>query len=84
MKQQDAVKQSPSRRGFIERQQEKTAQRPPTYLIELRQRVESLTKAVADTGKMSHAKRASLENQLKQAIANLDGNKAAPRKADEI
>jgi hypothetical protein len=72
MKQHDAVKQSPSRRRFTERPQEKTAQRSAAYLSELRQRVESLTKALADTGKMSRAKRASLENQLKQAIANLE------------
>jgi hypothetical protein len=79
---QDA-KQSPSRRRFIYHQQEKTAQRPANYLPELRLRIESLTAALADTGRMSHAKRASLENQLRQAVANLDAHKAAPKKADE-
>jgi hypothetical protein len=32
---------------------------------------------------MSHAKRARLENQLKQAVANLDMRKTSPKKADE-
>jgi hypothetical protein len=82
MNQQD-VKQRPSRKRFIDHQQPKTAQRPATYLTELLQRIESLTAAVADTGRVSHAKRASLENQLKQAVANLDAHKAAPKKADE-
>jgi hypothetical protein len=82
MKQNDTVNQSPSRRGFIERQEAKTAQRPANYLPELRLRITSLTKALADTGRMSHAKRASLENQLKQAVANMEAHTSAPKKAE--
>jgi hypothetical protein len=67
-----AVKQSPSRKRFLEQQQPKAA---PTaiYLSGLRKRVESLSATLADTGRrISHAKRASLANQLKQAASNLD------------
>jgi hypothetical protein len=77
-----ASRQSPSRRRFIEERQKKATLRPAAYLAEQRQRIESLTATLAFTGRMSHAKRARLANQLKQAQANLDGHKPAPKKDD--
>jgi hypothetical protein len=84
------VKKTPSRRRFVEHQEPKATPKPqpkqePTadYLQEVRERIDALTVALADTGRMSHAKRARLENQLKQAVANLDMRKTIPKKADE-
>jgi hypothetical protein len=78
----DQARQNPSRRRFHEHQKPKSAPKsqPNTeanadYLQEVRERINALTVALADTGRMSHAKRARLENQLKQAVMNLDGRK---------
>jgi hypothetical protein len=78
----DQPRQNPSRRRFHEHQKPKSAPKPQPnteatadYLQEVRERINALTVALADTGRMNHAKRARLENQLKQAVMNLDGRK---------
>ena len=59
------MKKTPSRRRFVEHQEPKATPKPqprqePTadYLQEVRERIDALTVALADTGRMSHAKRA--------------------------
>jgi hypothetical protein len=78
----DQARQKPSRRRFHEHQKPMSAPKPQPkpeatadYLQEVRERIDALTVALADTGRMSQAKRARLENQLKQAVMNLDGRK---------
>jgi hypothetical protein len=72
----DQSRQMPSRRPMsAPRPQPKPGPAAADYLQEVRERINALTVALADTGRMSHAKRARLENQLKQAVMHLDGRK---------